>query len=309
MTTTNTEMYLTFIKAFAPNGRILSVKSLKGGLSAETILIEFETDSGEINKIVVRRPPPWVLEKNSAAALTEFNLLNQLCKLNLKVPKPIFLDQEGKFFGTPCLAVDYEEGETNFCPDNLNTTLNQMATELVKIHKITAEDLDQTIAPKSIQIFPRKKDILYSPAEIKAINFLEKNWPLNSKNKPVLIHGDFWPGNLIWQNGELKSIIDWEASGLGDPLLDLAISRLDVLWLYGRIAMDEFTHNYQEISDLDISNLPYWDLWAAHRTGGKFALWASVYPELGHPDVTESIMRERHEDFVHQALDKLNSNL
>ena len=29
-------------------------------------------------------------------------------------------------------------------------------------------------------------------------------------NRPVLLHGDFWPGNILWRDGRLVAVIDWE---------------------------------------------------------------------------------------------------
>lgn len=307
MTTSDVQMCEKFVKAMDPQCSFVSVKSLNGGLSAQTIVVEIQSLLGERKKLVIRRPPPWSLKKNPLAASTEYSLLNKLFLLGLKVPKPIFLDQEGAFFGTPSLAVAYEDGATNFSPQNMSETLAQMAAELAKINKVTANDLTGVSIIKDTQIFPRKTEIDYSASEIIALNYLEQNWPIKSEKKAVLVHGDFWPGNLVWKNEKLKLVIDWEAAGLGDPLMDLAVSRLDVLWLYGKKAMDEFTEIYERLTKEDLTSLPHWDLWAAHRTGGKFALWASVYPALGRPDVTELTLREKHEYFVNQAFDKIDS--
>jgi aminoglycoside phosphotransferase (APT) family kinase protein len=60
------------------------------------------------------------------------------------------------------------------------------------------------------------------------------------RNAPALLHGDYWPGNVLWQDGELVAVIDWEDAKLGDPLADLAISRLDIAWILGTAAMTLF---------------------------------------------------------------------
>jgi aminoglycoside phosphotransferase (APT) family kinase protein len=39
--------------------------------------------------------------------------------------------------------------------------------------------------------------------------------------EPVLVHGDFHYGNLLFANGQVVAIVDWEIAQLGDPLLDL----------------------------------------------------------------------------------------
>lgn len=79
------------------------------------------------------------------------------------------------------------------------------------------------------------------------------------------LHGDFWPGNVLWQDGRLAAVIDWEDACCSDPPSDLAISRLDLLWIWGLEAMDTFSADYLARTAIDTTHLPYWDLWAALR--------------------------------------------
>jgi aminoglycoside phosphotransferase (APT) family kinase protein len=38
---------------------------------------------------------------------------------------------------------------------------------------------------------------------------------------PVLVHGDFHYGNLLFRDGEVVAVLDWEIASVGDPLLDV----------------------------------------------------------------------------------------
>src|SRR5207245_5037921 len=104
----------------------------------------------------------------------------------------------------------------------------------------------------------------------------------------VLLHGDFWPGNIIWRDGRIAAVIDWEEAELGDRLSDVAITRLDILWAFGVDAMHDFTARYRAMTSVDLVNLPYWDLYAALRPVSNIAEWAAVYPDLGSTDITRS---------------------
>ncbi|HEX6386312.1 MAG TPA: phosphotransferase, partial [Anaerolineae bacterium] len=123
------------------------------------------------------------------------------------------------------------------------------------------------------------------------------------------LHGDFWPGNTLWQDGRLVAVIDWEDAKLGDPLVDLAISRLDIVWIFGIKAMNSFTDYYQSMMAIDYSNLPYWDLCAALRlvrlAGSNLAVWAAYFSPFGRHDITEQTMMESYRFFVGQALEKV----
>ena len=80
---------------------------------------------------------------------------------------------------------------------------------------------------------------------------LEAVWPLPQSNRSVLLHGDFWPGNILWKDGQLVGIIDWENAAVGDPLADVANSRLEMLWAFGNDAMQSFTSQYQTVTTID----------------------------------------------------------
>ena len=41
---------------------------------------------------------------------------------------------------------------------------------------------------------------------------------------PRWVHGDLMPANLVLRDGRLAGIIDWEAFGVGDPAVDLAVA-------------------------------------------------------------------------------------
>jgi aminoglycoside phosphotransferase (APT) family kinase protein len=45
-------------------------------------------------------------------------------------------------------------------------------------------------------------------------------WP----HAQVWIHGDVMPGNLLLAAGRLSAVIDWGASGMGDPAVDLMVA-------------------------------------------------------------------------------------
>jgi aminoglycoside phosphotransferase (APT) family kinase protein len=116
----------------------------------------------------------------------------------------------------------------------------------------------------------------------------------------VLLHGDYWPGNILWRDGQLVAIIDWEDAKVGDPLADLGYTRLEILWAFGIDAMHQFTDHYLSLAAIDVTHLPYWDLCAALRPASKIGKWAA-------DDDVEKRMRERHRVFITQAFDKLSA--
>ncbi|MES2492103.1 MAG: phosphotransferase family protein [Pseudomonadota bacterium] len=54
-----------------------------------------------------------------------------------------------------------------------------------------------------------------------AFRWLKANLP-NPPGTPVIVHGDAGPGNFMFHDGHLTTLIDWEFCHLGDPMEDLA---------------------------------------------------------------------------------------
>ncbi|NYE75087.1 aminoglycoside phosphotransferase (APT) family kinase protein [Microlunatus parietis] len=49
----------------------------------------------------------------------------------------------------------------------------------------------------------------------------------------TLMHGDYHPGNLLWRDGALTGVIDWNGARLGSRWFDVAYCRADVAALFG----------------------------------------------------------------------------
>ncbi len=276
---------------------------MQGGVSAQVTALEIERAEGQIFKRVVRQHGAADLRKNPHIAGDEFKLLQILYGADIPVPKPYDFDETGQILPTPYLVIEFIDGQTEFAPTQLQDALAQMAMTLAKIHCVDITSLDVSFLPDQAKTWVEKLgqrpillDESLSEGHIRAA--LQAVWPLPRHNPSALLHGDFWPGNLLWQEDRLAAVIDWEDTALGDPLSDLANSRLEILWAFGLEAMQAFTQGYQAaMPALDFADLPYWDLCAALKPAHKLSDW-------GLSPAQERMMRERHAVFVTQALSK-----
>jgi len=62
----------------------------------------------------VRRPGAASLKRNPRAAEDEYKLLQLTQSLGLATQRPYYLDQAGAVFSTPCLVIEYIEGQPEF---------------------------------------------------------------------------------------------------------------------------------------------------------------------------------------------------
>ncbi|HEY6410286.1 MAG TPA: phosphotransferase, partial [Ktedonobacteraceae bacterium] len=195
-------------------------------------------------------------------------------------------------------------GKPEFAPSHVPDLILQLATQLFLIHQLDCSQLDLSFLPQQATIYteklrarPAHMDESLDEGHIRDV--LEAAWPFPQQNTTVLLHGDYWPGNILWKDGQLVTIIDWEDAALGDPLADVANSRLEILWAFGIDAMHSFTQQYQSMTTIDFTNLTLWDLCAALRPASKLAEW-------GIDALTEKTMREGHRWFITQAFEKLS---
>lgn len=323
-----------------PGSKLLRAWALSGGISAQMTTLEARLPGGELKKMILRCPAEAALHRNPRAAEDEFHVLQAVQALGVGAPAPLHLEREGGLLSTAGLVMEYIDGALEYCPADAIDYVRQMAEHLAKIHSVNVEALGLsflplvTSCPESLNpervkngvhdsvsltagpVISRQENGTAvgqagSPVQDDGAPGMQGQHQVNlaTRNKPALLHGDFWPGNLIWRSSQLTAVIDWEDACLGDPLYDLAIARLDVLCIFGEPAMLAFTTQYQARSKIDFSRLPYWDLCAAQRyqrlAGCDLARWAEFYHPFGRTDITAETIHAHIKFFTAQALEQL----
>jgi aminoglycoside phosphotransferase (APT) family kinase protein len=299
------------VQRVAPGSRLVRAWPLAGGSSAGMTALELAAPDGALRRLVLRRPNARALAHNPQAAANEFRLLQALQAQGVAAPAPLALDASGEILPGPYLVLAYVEGRPAFAPAELSDALGQMAAHLARVHHADCHDLPflalqtgyaETGAP------PGGDPAWLDAARIR--DLLARRRPA-SGNRPALLHGDYWPGNLLWRSGRLVAVVDWEDARLGDPLIDLAIARLDTGWIHGPFAMQALTRHYQAQMKLDYAGLPYWDLDAALRlarlAGDDLDAWTAFFRPLGRYDLTPHTFRQHMSIFIGQALAQIAS--
>lgn len=295
------------VQQLYPDATVAQSWPLRGGISAVMTALEIVRGAGTHHKLIVRQPNARTLQRNPRAAADEFRILQIVQGVGVKTQTPYLLDESGAILPTPYLVIEYIEGAPEYAPADPLAFAEQIATQLAALHSANSPQIDLAFLPAQaprlhtkITTPPATLDESLQEGRIRAA--LEKVWPIPNLAAPALLHGDFWPGNLLWRAGKLVAVIDWEDAEVGDPLADLATTRLDMLWIVGREAMHAFTTRYQALRGGDFTTLPAWDLVAALRPTARLDVWAADWPALGRSDITVTTMRDRHQEFVAQAL-------
>lgn len=290
------ETYEAVIRRYRPGARLVSARPLPGGVSSETVALTFD-EGGTEETVVLRRHGDHVLEDWPSAARDETALLALLEAQSRPVAGVCFHDAASDLLGAPYLLLRYvAPGEP---PPTIAGRAVAIAEELAQLHRMPGDDPRFAFLPRELDVTaarlaerPEAPDEDMSETKLRAA--MAGRWP-PPQLPPVLLHGDCWMGNLIWQEGRLAALIDWEDAMRGDPRVDLAIARLEILWIEGEEGLAPLTERYAALTGVDLAPLPLFDLGAAFRPVGRIAKWG-----LDHE--TYALMRERHALFVARAI-------
>jgi Ser/Thr protein kinase RdoA (MazF antagonist) len=117
-----------------------------------------------------------------------------------------------------------------------------------------------------------------------------------------LIHWDFEPDNLTWQNGHIQ-VMDFDDAAYFWYAADIAFALDDVLdepYKKARYIVTRFLDGYQSVRSLDrewLSRLPFFvRLMRVLKAARVTHAYANTHPELDPPWLSE--MRKRHSDFI-----------
>jgi aminoglycoside phosphotransferase (APT) family kinase protein len=68
-------------------------------------------------------------------------------------------------------------------------------------------------------------------------------------------------GNLLWRDGGLAGLLDWEDACLGDPMAELAAACCDLHSRFGAEAADALACAYAALAPVDRARLSWWDVY------------------------------------------------
>jgi aminoglycoside phosphotransferase (APT) family kinase protein len=189
-------------------------------------------------RYVLKIPPKGVARRGNTDVYRQAPLLRALREADLPVPAVPWADENEHWFGVPFIVMERLPGRTYFVWDP-HPSFERTAAAAEPLWRQAVEVLPsfhqfdwrrrladwQAPEPLSEQVTRWRKIYLHSPephwvAQAETVEaLLLKTMP---RDTPVgLYHGDYQPGNILYDAGRLTGVIDWEISGIGDVLLDI----------------------------------------------------------------------------------------
>lgn len=157
-------------------------------------------------------------------------VLEALARTPIPVPRVVGRDGPGG-----ALLMERIDGRSGApCGDDLEPVMRDLIRWMAVLHDIGPEALpipeldvpESTQALALDQLASSEARYLATPAARHPIvdyglGWLRRNAPRRFE-RIALVHGDIGPGNLIYGDGVVRALVDWEIAHWGDPMEDLA---------------------------------------------------------------------------------------
>jgi len=189
-------------------------------------------------RLVLKLSPPGVRRAGNTDVYRQAPLLRALHAAALPVPAVPWADADETWFGTPFVMMEFLAGSPFFVwqpdarfdrsPEAVQPLWEQSIDALVQLHRFDWQrhlpDWERPIALRDEitrwdRILHKAPDPLWVNAGQHVRERLLASAPPSPP--PALVHGDYQPGNVLYDAGRLVGIIDWELASIGSPLLDV----------------------------------------------------------------------------------------
>ncbi|MEM9042387.1 MAG: phosphotransferase [Actinomycetota bacterium] len=265
-------------EAASPGSRIVDAVPLDGGSSAHVVRLTLVSSGGGRSKVVFRQHADRTGKGHSAGvAAKEFRLAEVLVAAGLPVPKALALHRDSTTCG-PWLVTEWVAGSPPTASDRVGDVIAQLADFLARLHAVDPE----RVAGVGLEPIEDPAEVLpgYLPDDEngRSVAAILASGVERRPNPDVVLHGDYWPGNVLFRDGEIAAVLDWEDAALGDPLVDLACARVEIECALGAPASARFTDEYlgratERGCPVDLHDLPLWDAYVSATALSAMHLW------------------------------------
>ena len=213
----------------------LTGRLIEGGRSNLTYAVSDGT-----SKWVVRRPPLGHVLATAHDMKREHRVISALHPTKVPVPNAVLLCEDEEVLGSPFYVMEFVEGTpyrtadelAPLGPERTRDAVLSLVDTLVELHAVDPAEvgladfgrpegfLDRQLRRWGKQLEGSRNRDLAGIDELHAT--LGRRLPQSPA--ATVVHGDYRLDNvLMGDDDEIKAILDWEMSTLGDPLTDLGL--------------------------------------------------------------------------------------
>jgi aminoglycoside phosphotransferase (APT) family kinase protein len=294
------ESIRALLAQIAPGSTLLAIGTLPGSHSNSTHLVRAHSPDGSSLRLVVRRYRVFGSYDRGEKARREYRAFELVRRNGIPAPRPAYLDDQGRVLGAPGIVTECVEGSQVASPSDPPTWARALAVMLARIHQVPCSPetdgflLDANSEASWFLRCSTVPDYMRAHPQGAAVwNMARDLFPGLKKVGPTLVHIDYWPGNVLWSEGRISAIVDWEEAAYGDPGIDVAYCRMQMILKGTGSVADEFLDVYEGEAGQRVSNLALWELAAAARPMFSPEGW-----------IDRSPAKERFSQFIDDAMER-----
>jgi aminoglycoside phosphotransferase (APT) family kinase protein len=304
----NLAAFVAAEEGLAPGAvRAEGLRRLAGGASREIwsvdVAIERAPGGTDTLPLVVRKDPAGRVGDGGDRG-AEFRVLRAAHAGGVAVPRVRWATNDPAVLGTPFFVMDRVAGETLprrlLREERYAGARAAMAAELGAIlARIHALDLAQPdlagLARPPAGVSPARAEVERTAQGLRELSVephpvleLAERWLLARAPEPpriTLVHGDYRVGNVVFDEGGVRAILDWELMHVGDPIEDLGWLCTKA-WRFGSPlpaggvgTRDQLVEAYERESGtkVDREALRFWEAFGSFKVGLVFVMQSRVY--------------------------------
>jgi aminoglycoside phosphotransferase (APT) family kinase protein len=226
---------LSYLRSETRNPRITYATPptpITGGFDTSIYKFQLKGASPDLSRPLVLRI--FTRDPNLDRAPFESIIQNSLSNLGYPVPYVYSTSINGDIFGGSFMIMEFLTGQPmiNEPEDQIPKMLARAHLDL---HSIETTVIENTLRGAGISkedvSFDRRFNWVNKRIESGGHEWLQpaRDWIVDHRpeepKRLVVIHGDFHPLNILVSKGRVSGVLDWSGFMIGDPALDIAITR------------------------------------------------------------------------------------
>jgi len=287
--------------------RAEGLRRLAGGASREIwsvdVAIERAPGRAEALPLVLRKDPAGRVGDGGDRA-TEFRVLRAAHAGGVAVPRVRWASGDAAVLGAPFFLMDRVAGET--LPRRLLREERyagaravlpaQLGAQLARIHALDLAQPDLAAlarppadrSPARVEVERTAQGLRELAVEPHPVLDLAERWLLERAPEPprvTLVHGDYRVGNVVFDEGGVRAVLDWELVHVGDPIEDLGWLCTRA-WRFGSSlpaggvgTREQVVEAYERESgtEVDREALRFWEAFGSFKVALVFVMQSRVY--------------------------------